>query len=80
MRDSRSVDFERDRDGPGAGAGDEDVIHATAGSPTVISGANTPGMLTPKELVVDVSPGGGGGVEHNPFGEFNSVTRDVGGW
>jgi hypothetical protein len=47
----------------------EPDIIAQAGSPSVKSGAMTPGMLTPKELV-----------EENPFGEFNSVTRDVEGW
>ncbi|EIW70149.1 hypothetical protein TREMEDRAFT_43766 [Tremella mesenterica DSM 1558] len=47
-----------------------DMIHAQAGSPSVRTGSATPGMLTPKELNSEV----------NPFGEFSSVTRDVGDW
>ena len=97
MRDSKSVDLERNDD-------EADIIHATAGSPSVFGNGNgqmTPGMLTPKELTHDsLSPsegprGGrkgsasnGSGVgatiaedkEKNPFGDFNSVTRDVGDW
>ena len=95
MRDSKSVDLERNDD--------TDIIHATAGSPSAFSNGNmTPGMLTPKELTHDAStppemPRSGGrkasasngqGVgativedkEKNPFGDFNSVTRDVGDW
>lgn len=95
MRDSKSVDLERN---------DEDIIHATAGSPSLFSGNGqmTPGMLTPKELTHDAltppeggpraggrgrkgSAGNGNGTivedkEKNPFGDFNSVTRDIGDW
>jgi protein-serine/threonine kinase len=79
LRDSKSVDFERDP---------TDVIHAHAGSPSLTQ-PGTPGMLTPKELqgtTPDIPPGvepepsagNGHDKEKNPFGEFNSVTRDVG--
>lgn len=51
MRDSKSIDF-----------GDDDMIHAHAGQ----SVSDSPGMLTPRELVED----------RNPFNEFSSVTRD----
>jgi protein-serine/threonine kinase len=63
------------------------VIHAQAGSPSVTN-PGTPGMLTPKELqgttpeLPGVLPGPGAKTAHdkekNPFGEFSSVTRDVG--
>ncbi|KAK4686391.1 protein-serine/threonine kinase, partial [Tremellales sp. Uapishka_1] len=71
MRDSKSLDFEK-RD-------DADIIHAIAGSASVVE-SSTPGMLTPKELVA--SPPGEAGYEKekNPFGEFSSVTRDIGDW
>ncbi|RSH93821.1 hypothetical protein EHS25_006469 [Saitozyma podzolica] len=81
IRDSKSVDFER------GGDFDGDVIHAQAGSPSVTN-PGTPGMLTPKELqgttpeLPGVLPGPGAKTAHdkekNPFGEFSSVTRDVG--
>ncbi|WVF71874.1 hypothetical protein IAT40_006684 [Kwoniella sp. CBS 6097] len=86
MRESKSVDFDRD---------DEDIIHAQAGSPSVL-GNSTPGMLTPREITTSialdtpstagVSPGPGTGqsglreMEKNPFEEFSSVTRHVGDW
>ncbi|KAL7424287.1 serine/threonine protein kinase, AGC [Cryptotrichosporon argae] len=83
IRDSKSVDFERD---------ESDIIHATAGSPSVAH-PSTPGMLTPKELTADPSASAGlpipsaaagaGNVyerEKNPFGEFSSVTRDFEGY
>lgn len=95
MRDSKSVDLERN----------DDIIHATATSPSAFSanGSMTPGMLTPKELTHEPltppelpssakskkgsSPAGLGSrkeiedqEEVNPFGEFSSVTRDVGDW
>lgn len=76
MRDSKSVDFDRDRPADANGGAEDDVIHAMAGSPTVRSGSSTPGMMTPKELVNSLP----GDEEPNPFGEFNSVTRDVRGW
>lgn len=73
IRDSKSVDFDRP---PHPG----DVIHAQAGSASVM-GTATPGMLTPKELTSG-SVGGlqGTASEVNPFEEFSSVTRDVEGW
>lgn len=55
MRDSKSIDFESG-----------DVIHGHAGLEPGSTGANSPGMLTPKELTET----------KNPFNEFNSVTRD----
>ncbi|KAL1411014.1 serine/threonine protein kinase, AGC [Vanrija albida] len=61
IRDSKSLDFDRD---------DQDIIHGQAGSLAAVA-PGTPGILTPKELT-----GGGSGEEQNPFGEFNSVTRD----
>lgn len=91
MRDSKSVDLERN----------DDIIHATATSPSAFSGngSMTPGMLTPKELTHEAltppemptlasgrktSPDAKGEAadkdENNPFGEFSSVTRDVGDW
>ena len=74
-RDSKSVDLERK----------DDIIHAQAGSPSILGGASTPGMLTPKEIVSSALPNGqdasnGYDAEVNPFGEFSSVTRDVGDW
>lgn len=89
LRDSKSMDFERHSTSAEALG---DLIHAQAGSPSVMA-PGTPGMLTPRELVGEgVSAGsggqgsgggaGGGGLEAevNPFGEFSSVTRDVGDW
>lgn len=78
------MDFERHSTDLSTG---DDVIHALAGSPSVLN-PGTPGMLTPKELVGEPGSsagggsGGGGGLEAevNPFGEFSSVTRDVGDW
>jgi protein-serine/threonine kinase len=121
MRESESVDFERNPPTPGSTASPllkaggsglatpkGDIIQGHAGSPSVFLGDTTPGMLTPKELVStgntpmteyigeeDESGAAGGGgeggstggggtniyeKEHNPFGQFSSVTRDVGGW
>lgn len=101
LRDSKSMDFERTSTDDPSSAALGDVIHALAGSPSVLS-PGTPGMLTPRELVSDAgmcsagltpglgsasggagsSGGGAGGLEAevNPFGEFSSVTRDVGDW
>jgi len=80
MRESKSVDFARE-------APDADVIYALAGSPSIMAGASSPGMLTPRELTAgyESSPTASLGVagyekEANPFGEFSSVTRDVRGW
>ena len=74
LRDSKSVDLER-RD---------DIIHAQAGSPSILTGSSTPGMLTPKEIVSASVPNddvpAGYDAEINPLGEFSSVTRDVGDW
>jgi protein-serine/threonine kinase len=87
MRDSKSVDLERN----------DDIIHATATSPSafIANGEMTPGILTPKELTDNLSPelptAGGGRSrsgsakstareEVNPFGDFSSVTRDIGDW
>lgn len=61
IRDSKSLDFDRD---------DQDIIHGQAGS-LLAAVPGTPGIQTPKELI-----GGGSNEEQNPFGEFNSVTRD----
>jgi protein-serine/threonine kinase len=91
MRDSKSVDLERN----------DDIIHASATS--ALNGSTTPGMLTPLELTQEGTspdasmsawrtrsgsvppPVGGAGAqkvkeeeEVNPFGEFSSVTRDIG--
>jgi protein-serine/threonine kinase len=84
MRDSKSVDFDR------ASPSTEDIIHATAGSPSALTGTATPGILTPRELTSATTPGtglggdgngpGGYEAEVNPFGEFSSVTRDIGDW
>lgn len=57
----------------------------------MVTGVTTPGMLTPKELTQSLSPdheitskssGSSNGYdkEKNPFGEFSSVTRDIGDW
>lgn len=92
MRDSKSVDLERN----------DDIIHATATSPSAFTqnGHMSPGMLTPKELtdsglaspevsrsrsrsgsaVKSAGSGGGKADEKNPFGDFSSVTRDIGDW
>lgn len=62
----------------------EDIIHAQAGSPSILTGASTPGMLTPKEIISPSSASEGAptgyDAEVNPFGEFSSVTRDIGDW
>lgn len=62
---------------------DGGMIHAQAGSPSLFM-PGTPGMLTPKELVGEPGTAGSGAggldAEKNPFGEFSSVTRDVGDW
>jgi protein-serine/threonine kinase len=81
MRDSKSVDLERG----------DDIIHATA---VLSTESLTPGIQTPMELTQGLSPspepqsgtGTGRGrsssaprkEEINPFGEFSSVTRDIG--
>lgn len=92
MRDSKSVDLERN----------DDIIHGTATSPSafVQGGEMTPGILTPKELTESTltpSDSGSGNrsrsgsaantnaknarkEEKNPFGDFSSVTRDIGEW
>ena len=73
LRDSKSVDLEvRD-----------DIIHAQAGSPSILAGSSTPGMLTPSEIISPRFSGDapeGYDEEVNPFGDFSSVTRDVGDW
>ncbi|OCF32057.1 AGC/RSK/RSK-UNCLASSIFIED protein kinase [Kwoniella heveanensis BCC8398] len=68
MRESKSVDFDRD---------DADIIHAHAGSPSVL-GNSTPGMLTPKEitttsLALDTPSTAGGGVSPGPGTGPNGV-------
>jgi protein-serine/threonine kinase len=87
MRDSKSVDLERN----------DDIIHATAQFTS--DGSTTPGIQTPLELIRDLTPelpssrGRSGSAaatsgtgrkkeveEVNPFGEFSSVTRDIGDW
>ena len=87
LRDSKSLDLEKNAHAFLA-AGD-DIIHAQAGSASVMMGPSTPGMQTPRELVGDTPSSTGGGAlpsegpyerEHNPFGEFSSVTRDIGDW
>ena len=80
MRDSKSVDLERG----------DDIIHASAvlSTETLL----TPGIQTPMELTQGTPPpdlpNGNGGrgrsasaprrEEVNPFGEFSSITRDIG--
>jgi len=84
LRDSKSLDLEKNTHSHLTGS--DDIIHAQAGSPSVLMGPSTPGMQTPKELVGDTPASTAGGLpsggpyerEHNPFGEFSSVTRDVG--
>ncbi|WVQ76567.1 hypothetical protein IAR50_006238 [Cryptococcus sp. DSM 104548] len=49
LRESKSLDFDKDDL-------TADIIHAQAGSPSAISGSNTPGMLTPKELQPTLPP------------------------
>jgi protein-serine/threonine kinase len=82
MRDSKSVDLERN----------DDIIHATAQFTS--DGSTTPGIQTPLELIRDLTPelpssrsrSGSAAAkkkeveEVNPFGEFSSVTRDIGDW
>jgi protein-serine/threonine kinase len=83
MRDSKSVDLERN----------DDIIHATAQFTS--DGSTTPGIQTPLELIRDLTPelplsssrsrSGSAAKkkeveEINPFGEFSSVTRDIGDW
>ncbi|KAL7415542.1 kinase-like domain-containing protein [Mrakia frigida] len=63
LRDSKSLDFE---DGP---VSSSQLIRGVAGQP---SSPGTPGFSTPKEL------GSPAEKEHNPFGEFTSVTKDYG--
>jgi protein-serine/threonine kinase len=76
MRDSKSVDLERG----------DDIIHASA---VLSTESLTPGIQTPKELTGGLpspEPTSGsrsrsasrGKEEVNPFGNFSSVTRDIG--
>lgn len=79
MRDSKSVDLERG----------DDIIHASA---VLSTESTTPGIQTPLELI-NGSPSpdpstststsrsrsaSRGKEEVNPFGNFSSVTRDIG--
>jgi protein-serine/threonine kinase len=75
MRDSKSVDLERG----------DDIIHASA---VLSTESLTPGIQTPLELTGGLpSPESSssrsrsasrGKEEVNPFGNFSSVTRDIG--
>ena len=77
MRDSKSVDLERG----------DDIIHASA---VLSTESLTPGIQTPMELTggspsPSTEPIGSrsrsasrGKEEVNPFGNFSSVTRDIG--
>jgi len=78
MRDSKSVDLERG----------DDIIHASA---VLSTESLTPGIQTPMELTggspsPSAEPSNGsrsrsasrGKEEVNPFGNFSSVTRDIG--
>jgi len=60
-----TVNFRTIRDSKSIDFGSGDIIHGHAGLDSA-NGSSTPGMQTPRELA-DAK---------NPFGEFNSVTRD----
>lgn len=83
LRESKSVDFDRDSSAPGSDGAALDVIHGKAGSPSVVA-PGTPGMLTPKELQGGLTPEMRAAgktayeTEVNPFEEFRGVTRDIG--
>ncbi|KAJ9123126.1 hypothetical protein QFC22_001317 [Naganishia vaughanmartiniae] len=61
MRDSKSLDFDKHET--------VQTLQGQAGSPSAAD-PGTPGILTPRELVVDGAP------EPNPFHQFTSVTRE----
>ncbi len=83
LRESKSVDFDRDSSAAGSNGAALDVIHGKAGSPSVVRARYTRHAHPERaagRLTAEMRAAGKTAYETevNPFEEFRGVTRDIG--